>query len=41
MGERQYQDITDEEVDILREAGSIASGNAMTSLGKLLGCTLT
>lgn len=40
MGERQYQNITDEEIDILREAGNIASGNAMTSLGKLLGCTL-
>lgn len=40
MGERYYQNITDEEKDMLREAGNIASGNAMTSLGKLIGCTL-
>nr|WP_302595234.1 chemotaxis protein CheC [uncultured Cellulosilyticum sp.] len=40
MGKRNYQNITDEEMDVLREAGNIASGNAMTSLGKLLGCTL-
>ncbi len=40
MGERNYQNITDQEMDVLREAGNIASGNAMTSLGKLLGCTL-
>lgn len=40
MGERNYQNITEEEIDMLREAGNIASGNAMTSLGKLIGCTL-
>ncbi len=40
MGERDYQNITEEERDMLREAGNIASGNAMTSLGKLIGCTL-
>ncbi|WP_083258469.1 chemotaxis protein CheC [Cellulosilyticum sp. I15G10I2] len=40
MGERDYQNITEEEIDMLREAGNIASGNAMTSLGKLIGCTL-
>ena len=40
MGERDYQNITEEEKDMLREAGNIASGNAMTSLGKLIGCTL-
>lgn len=40
MGERNYQQITEEEMDMLREAGNIASGNAMTSLGKLIGCTL-
>jgi chemotaxis protein CheC len=40
LGERSYQNITEEEVDMLREAGNIASGNAMTSLGKLIGCTL-
>lgn len=38
--ERNYQHITEQEMDMLREAGNIASGNAMTSLGKLLGCTL-
>lgn len=40
MGERDYGQITDEEKDMLREAGNIASGNAMTSLSKLIGCTL-
>ena len=40
MGERNYQNITAEQMDALREAGNIASGNAMTSLGKLVGCTL-
>lgn len=40
MGDRDYQNITEEEMDMLREAGNIASGNAMTSLGKLIGCTL-
>lgn len=40
MGTRNYQDITSEEMDMLREAGNIASGNAMTSLGQLIGCTL-
>ena len=40
LGERDYQNITEEERDMLREAGNIASGNAMTSLGKLIGCTL-
>lgn len=40
LGQRDYTNITDEEMDMLREAGNIASGNAMTSLGKLLGCTL-
>ncbi len=40
LGEKYYQDITEEEIDMLKEAGNIASGNAMTSLGKLIGCTL-
>lgn len=40
MSEHNYQDITDEEIDMLREAGNIASGNAITSLGKLIGSTL-
>ncbi|MDF2877536.1 MAG: CheC, inhibitor of methylation [Clostridia bacterium] len=40
LGERNYHNITEEEIDMLREAGNIASGNAMTSLGTLLGCTL-
>jgi chemotaxis protein CheC len=40
LGERNYQNITEEEIDMLKEAGNIASGNAMTSLGKLIGCTL-
>lgn len=40
LGNRNYQDITNEEMDMLREAGNIASGNAMTSLGQLIGCTL-
>jgi len=40
LGNRDYQNITEEEKDMLREAGNIASGNAMTSLGKLIGCTL-
>lgn len=33
-------DITEEEMDMLREAGNIASGNAMTSLSKLIDSTL-
>lgn len=37
---RDYQHITDEEMDMLREAGNIASGNAMTSLSKLINSTL-
>lgn len=40
MRNRSYQDITDEEKDMLREAGNIASGNAMTSLSKLINSTL-
>ena len=40
MSEHSYQDITDEEIDMLREAGNIASGNAMTSLSKLIDSTL-
>ncbi|MBU3803457.1 MAG: chemotaxis protein CheC, partial [Candidatus Cellulosilyticum pullistercoris] len=36
MSEHSYQNITDEEIDMLREAGNIASGNAMTSLSKLI-----
>lgn len=40
MSEHNYQDITDEEIDMLREAGNIASGNAITSLSKLIGSTL-
>lgn len=40
MEYRDYQNITEEEIDMLKEAGNIASGNAMTSLGKLIGCTL-
>lgn len=39
---REYieYDITEEEMDMLREAGNIASGNAMTSLSKLVNSTL-
>ena len=40
MSEHSYQNITDEEIDMLREAGNIASGNAMTSLSKLIDSTL-
>lgn len=40
MKERNYQEITDVEMDMLREAGNIASGNAMTSLSKLIDSTL-
>ncbi len=40
MSEYNYQDITDQEKDMLREAGNIASGNAMTSLSKLIDSTL-
>lgn len=40
LGNRNYHDITNEEMDMLREAGNIASGNAMTSLGQLIGCRL-
>ena len=40
LSNRNYQEITNEEMDMLREAGNIASGNAMTSLGQLIGCTL-
>lgn len=40
VNEYNYQYITDEEIDMLREAGNIASGNAMTSLSKLIDSTL-
>ena len=40
MSEYNYQDITEKEIDMLREAGNIASGNAMTSLSKLINSTL-
>lgn len=40
MSEYNYQDITEKEIDMLREAGNIASGNAMTSLSKLIDSTL-
>ena len=40
MGERDYQKLSDLEMDILKEAGNIASGNAMTALGSMLGCKL-
>lgn len=40
MKNRSYQDITEEERDMLREAGNIAAGNAMTSLSTLIGSTL-
>lgn len=36
MKEQNYQDMTDEEIDMLREAGNIASGNAMTSLSEFI-----
>lgn len=37
---RNYQEITPLEMDMLKEAGNIASGNAMTSLSTLIGATL-
>lgn len=40
MNQRNYQNITDEEMDMLREAGNIASGNAMTALSQLTDLTL-
>lgn len=40
VNEYNYQYITDEEIDMLREAGNIASGNAITSLSKLIDSTL-
>ena len=40
MSEYSYQDITEQEIDMLREAGNIASGNAMTALSKLIDSTL-
>lgn len=40
MKERDYHNITEMEMDMLREAGNIASGNAMTSLSKLIDSTL-
>lgn len=40
MSEYNYQNITEQEIDMLREAGNIASGNAMTSLSKLIDSTL-
>ena len=40
MGERDYYNLTEKELDILREAGNIGAGNAMTALGKLVGRTL-
>ncbi|PHV71765.1 CheY-P-specific phosphatase CheC [Sporanaerobium hydrogeniformans] len=40
MKERDYRNLTNEELDIIREAGNIGAGNAMTSLGKLVGRTL-
>ncbi len=40
MEERNYQEVKDEELDMLREAGNIASGNAMTALSQLINSTL-
>lgn len=40
VNEYNYQYITDEEIGMPREAGNIASGNAMTSLSKLIDSTL-
>lgn len=40
MKEQNYQDITDEGINILKEAGNIASGHAMTSLSQLMNLTL-
>ncbi len=40
MKNRSCNDITNEEIDILREAGNIASGNAMTSFSQLIKSTL-
>lgn len=40
MQERNYQEVKDEELDMLREAGNIASGNAMTALSQLINSTL-
>ncbi len=40
MGERDYYNLTEKELDILREAGNIGAGNAMTALGKLVGRAL-
>lgn len=37
---REYQEITDQEIDMLCEAGNIASGNAMTSLSQLIQASL-
>lgn len=40
MKNRTCNEITNEEIDILREAGNIASGNAMTSFSQLIRATL-
>ena len=40
MKNRSCNEITNEEIDILREAGNIASGNAMTSFSQLIKSTL-
>lgn len=40
MREKSYHSLTNEEIDMIREAGNIAAGNAMTSLGALTGRTL-
>lgn len=36
MKQRNYEHITEQEMDILREAGNIAAGNAVTALGQLI-----
>lgn len=40
MGERDYENLTDQDIDMLREAGNIAAGNAVTALSQLLGRTI-
>jgi len=40
LEEKDYNHLTDIDLDMLRETGNIAAGNAMTALGKLLGRTL-
>ena len=37
MALKSYDDLNEEQIDVLRELGNIGSGNAATSLSEMLG----